>query len=100
MNDANPSIFRGVVALELRDGTPPQRAALGVAAAGDLAALLGRDLAALVPGVRDCDFALLERVGNQGVHTFADLRRCIGASSNCCDMHQQGRRRDTRRARA
>ena len=59
MNDANPSIFRGVVALELRDGTPPQRAALGVAAAGDLAALLGRDLAALVPGVRDCDLALL-----------------------------------------
>ena len=59
MNDANPSIFRGVVALELRDGTPPQRAALGVAAAGDLAALLGRDLAALVPGVRDCDLALM-----------------------------------------
>ena len=64
MNDANPSVssvpvFRGVVALELRDGTPPQRAALGAAAAGELAALLGRDLAALAPGVRDCDLALM-----------------------------------------
>ena len=64
MIDANPSIssppvFRGVVALELRDGAPPQRAALGAGAAGELTALLGRDLAALVPGVRDCDLALM-----------------------------------------
>ena len=59
MIDANQPVFRGVVALELRDGTPPLRAALGAEAAGELTALLGRDLAALVPGVRDCDLALL-----------------------------------------
>ena len=59
MNDATPPVFRGVVALELRDGAPPQRAALDANAAGDLVALLGRDLAALVPGVPDCELALL-----------------------------------------
>lgn len=59
MTPAEPELFRGVVALELRDGTPPQRAALGAADAGELVALLGRDLAALVPGVRDCDIALI-----------------------------------------
>ncbi len=59
MTDANRSVFHGVLALELRDGVPPQRAALGADAAGELVALLGRDLAALVPGVRDCDLALM-----------------------------------------
>lgn len=59
MIDANQSIFRGVVALELRDGTPPLHAALDAAAAGDLTALLGRDLSALVPAVRECDLALM-----------------------------------------
>lgn len=59
MIDANESVFRGLVALELRDGAPPQRAALDAAAAGELVALLGRDLAALAPGVRDCDLALM-----------------------------------------
>ncbi len=59
MIDANPPVFRGVVALELRDGAPPGHAALGADAAGALTALLGRDLAALVPGVRDCDLALM-----------------------------------------
>ena len=49
MNDAGQQVFRGVVALELRDGTPPRHAALGAEAAGELTALLGRDLAALVP---------------------------------------------------
>jgi hypothetical protein len=38
---------------------PPQHAALAAEAAGDLVAMLGRDLATLVPGVRDCDLALL-----------------------------------------
>ena len=59
MNDPSQQVFRGVVALELRDGTPPGQAALGAAAAGELTALLGRDLAALVPAVRDCDLALM-----------------------------------------
>ena len=59
MTETNPSVFRGLVALELRDGAPPRRAALGADAAGELVALLGRDLAALAPGVRDCDLALL-----------------------------------------
>jgi hypothetical protein len=59
MTDANQAVFRGVVALELRDGAPPYRAALGADAAGELVALLGRDLAALAPGVRGCDLALM-----------------------------------------
>ena len=59
LTPAEPAIFRGVIALELRDGTPPQHAALAAEAAGDLVAMLGRDLATLVPGVRDCDLALL-----------------------------------------
>ena len=59
MNDPSQQVFRGVVALELRDGTPPRHAALGADAAGELTALLGRDLAALVPAVRDCDLALM-----------------------------------------
>ncbi len=59
MDDANPTVFRGVVALELRDGTPPQRAALAAGAAGELVALLGRDLAGFAAGVHDCDLALL-----------------------------------------
>jgi hypothetical protein len=56
---AEPAIFRGVVALELRDGTPPLHPALVAAAAGELVTMLGRDLAALVPAVRECDLALL-----------------------------------------
>lgn len=59
MNDPSEPVFRGVVALELRDGTPPRHAALGAQAAGELTALLGRDLAALVPAVRACDLALM-----------------------------------------
>ena len=56
---AGPATFRGVIALELRDGAQPARAALDAASAGDVVALLGRDLAALVPQVRDCNLALL-----------------------------------------
>lgn len=59
MNDPSQQVFRGVVALELRDGRPPRHAALGTGAAGEFTALLGRDLAALVPAVRDCDLALM-----------------------------------------
>ena len=59
MIDAPPSLFRGFIALELRDGSPPRHAALDAAAAGEVTALLGRDLAALAPGVRECDLALM-----------------------------------------
>ena len=59
MIDPNLPVFRGVVALELRDGIPPLRAALDAEAAGELTVLLGRDLAALVPAVRECDLALM-----------------------------------------
>ncbi len=59
LTPAEPTIFRGVVALELRDGAPPLHRALTAPAAGELVSMLGRDLAALVPGVRDCDLALL-----------------------------------------
>ncbi|WP_240125466.1 hypothetical protein [Thermomonas alba] len=51
--------FRGVIALELRDGAPPARAALDAAGAGDVAERLGRDLAKLVPEVAVCELALL-----------------------------------------
>ena len=47
----------GVFALELSDDAAPARAALTQAAAGELARLLGRDLGALVPGVRDLDLS-------------------------------------------
>ena len=59
LTPAEAAIFRGVIALELRDGAPPLHAALAAEAVGDLVAMLGRDLAALVPGVRDCDLVLL-----------------------------------------
>lgn len=59
LTPAEPAIFRGVIALELRDGAPPRHGALVAAAAGELVAMLGRDLTALVPTVRDCDLALL-----------------------------------------
>lgn len=58
MNPPDPSAFRGVIALELRDGQQPTQAALGADAAGALAMQLGRDLAALVAPVGDCDLAL------------------------------------------
>ena len=51
--------FRGVIALELRDGAPPDRAALDAGAAGDVAAMLGRDLARLAADGGGCDLALL-----------------------------------------
>jgi len=59
LTPAEPAIFRGVIALELRDGAPPLHPALAAVDAGELVTMLGRDLAALVPGVRDCDVALL-----------------------------------------
>lgn len=48
----------GVMALELAPGTQPERAALPQGDAGRLAALLGRDLAALVPEVRALELTL------------------------------------------
>src|SRR5690606_17408051 len=59
LTHVTPGLFRGAIALELRDGAPPTRAALPAADAGELATLLGRDLAALAPAVRDCDLALM-----------------------------------------
>ena len=58
MNALDKSEFRGVIALELRDGDPPKQAALQADAAGELATQLGRDLAKLVPAVGECDLAL------------------------------------------
>ena len=54
--------FRGQIAIELRDVGAPVRPALPGAIAGEVAALLGRDLSKLVPSVIGCDLALV------GVH--------------------------------
>lgn len=51
--------FRGVIALELRDGIAPLRAALPAGDAGDIAAMLGRDLAKLADAASTCELALL-----------------------------------------
>ena len=48
----------GVMALELSPGTQPARSALAQADAGTLAGLVGTDIAALAPGVRDLELAL------------------------------------------
>ena len=53
------AVFRGVIAIELRDGGMPERAALPADVAGEVAALLGRDLAKLTPDVADCELALM-----------------------------------------
>ncbi|MDI1252200.1 hypothetical protein [Thermomonas sp.] len=58
MNSLQQLDFRGVIALELRDGDPPKQAALRADVAGELATQLGRDLAKLVPAAGDCDLAL------------------------------------------
>ncbi len=58
MNLLQQPDFRGVIALELRDGDPPKHAALRADAAGELAMQLGRDLAKLVPAAGRCDLAL------------------------------------------
>jgi len=54
---AGPQVH-GVFALELSDDAMPARAALGQAAAGELARLLGRDLGVLVPAARELDLVL------------------------------------------
>ncbi len=53
------AVFRGVIAMELNEGTPPERAAMSAYAAGELAAWIGRDLVKLAPAVRRCDLALM-----------------------------------------
>ncbi|WP_256645855.1 hypothetical protein [Thermomonas paludicola] len=53
------AVFRGFIAIELRDGELPERAALSAASAGEVAALLGRDLAKLAADVMACDLALM-----------------------------------------
>lgn len=55
---AEPAIVRGVFALELAGGLAPDRAALSPVQAGELAAAVGRDLAALVDGVAGLDLVL------------------------------------------
>ncbi len=54
--------FLGAFALELSPQTRAQTPCLQQAQAGELAALLARDLARWVPEVRDCDFTLLAAV--------------------------------------
>lgn len=51
-------VFRGVFALELAGGAAPGRPALSPEEAGELAARIGRDLAALVEGVAGLDLVL------------------------------------------
>lgn len=57
--DSDAAVFRGVIAIELRDGGMPERAALPAEAAGEVAALLGRDLAKIAPEAAGCDLALM-----------------------------------------
>ena len=52
------AVFRGVFALELAGGQAPGVAALSPDAAGELAARVGRDLAAMVEGVAGLDLVL------------------------------------------
>ncbi|MEJ7745432.1 MAG: hypothetical protein WKF61_01510 [Luteimonas sp.] len=58
MTTSSDTRFAGVIALECAPGTRIQRDALGQEQAASLAELLGRDLALLVPGVRDLDLVL------------------------------------------
>lgn len=56
MSNSNPDMNAlGVVALELAGGQQPTHAALDAGQAGELAALIGRDLAKLVPQVSKLD---------------------------------------------
>ena len=52
-------VFRGLVAVELREAGQAANPALSSVSAGDVAAMLGRDLAKLAPQVTDCDLGLL-----------------------------------------
>ena len=52
------NVVAGLLALELAPGTGVDHAALGQEQAARLAGLLGRDLAALVPGVRGLDLCM------------------------------------------
>ena len=59
MSITNPGLIApGVIALELAGGQQPGNAALSFEQAGELAALVGRDLAKLVPGVTELDLVL------------------------------------------
>lgn len=59
MSNPNPDMNAlGVLALELAGGQSPQRAALSSEQAGELVALIGRDLAKLVPQVSELDLVL------------------------------------------
>ncbi|MCL7715780.1 hypothetical protein [Stenotrophomonas mori] len=59
MSNSNPDMNAlGVIALELAGGQPPRLGALSPALAGDLAALVGRDLAGLVPRASALDLVL------------------------------------------
>ena len=56
MSNSNPDVNAlGVVALELAGGEQPGKAALGSEQAGELVALIGRDLTKLVPQVSELD---------------------------------------------
>lgn len=59
MSNTNPEMNAlGVVALELAGGEQPRKAALSSEQAGELAALVGRDLAKLVPQASGLDLVL------------------------------------------
>ena len=59
MSITNPGVDAlGVIALELAGGQQPGKAALSFQQAGELAALVGRDLAKLVPQVAQLDLVL------------------------------------------
>lgn len=59
MSNSNPTMNAlGVMALELAGGEQPRKAALSSEQAGELATLIGRDLAKLVPQVSGLDLVL------------------------------------------
>lgn len=55
---ASPHYVKGFLALELSAGTTPRESALRPADAGTLVERVGRDLAALLPAIRDLDLSL------------------------------------------
>ena len=67
----------GAFALELSPQTRAGSACLQQAAAGELAALLARDLARWVPEVRDCDFTVLAALFDLLRQPFAPLSQML-----------------------
>jgi hypothetical protein len=72
--------------------SPPQHAAPAADGAGDLVAMLGRDLATLVPGVRDCDLCLLAAHFDPAEALRPGWPLHQRVPRNCCSAHP-GRRK-------